>query len=146
MWSHEAIIASWVACVGSDYSIVLIEVKIGHSFFVVVSYMFPCVRFGCLVSSIRTETWCFLGTLAACSFGWWTELWMHVLLNVSRVWFGVFRRFCGVLVCSSSGVVSFVEWRIAVVSLGVLFVCLLMVSHYNSVVMRGSIPLTCLQC
>ena len=53
---------------------------------------------------------------------------MHVLLNVSRVWFGVIRRFGGVLVCSSSGVVSFVEWRIVVVSLGVLiqvviFVC-----------------------
>ena len=52
---------------------------------------------------------------------------MHVLLNVSRVWFGVFRRFCGVLVCSGSRVVSFVEWRIVVVSLGVLIQVVMLV-------------------
>ena len=52
---------------------------------------------------------------------------MSVLLNVSRGWFGVFRRFSGVFVCSGSCVVSFVEWRIVVVSLGVLIQVVILV-------------------
>ena len=45
---------------------------------------------------------------------------MHVLSNVRRGWFDVLRRSCGVLICFGSCVVSFVQRRIVVVSLGVL--------------------------